>query len=40
MDLQLAIICALTFVIHVIGTLAYSVNVLQLILLPPEVLVW
>jgi hypothetical protein len=27
MDLQLAIICALTFVIHVIGTLAYSVRI-------------
>src|SRR6266568_3891892 len=27
MDLQLAILCALTFVIHLIGTLAYSVRI-------------
>src|SRR5688572_29957104 len=27
MDLQLAIICVLTFVIHLIGTLAYSVRI-------------
>src|SRR5436190_13544810 len=27
MDTQLAIICALTFVIHLIGTLAYSVPI-------------
>lgn len=27
MDIQLAIICALTFVIHLIGTLAYSVRI-------------
>ena len=27
MDLQLALICLLTFVIHVVGTLAYSVRI-------------
>ena len=27
MDIQLAIICALTFIIHLIGTLAYSVRI-------------
>jgi hypothetical protein len=27
MDLQLAVICILTFVIHLIGTLAYSVRI-------------
>ena len=27
MDRQLAVICALTFVIHLIGTLAYAVRI-------------
>src|SRR5204863_2221176 len=27
MDIQLAVICALTFIIHLIGTLAYSVRI-------------